>query len=367
VAEQVQTGLHFADYYLPTAIFANLRLPGADGWTMIRRLKANPETRHTPVFTVSPEEDHLPASVHGAAGHVVEPITASGLDIAFHQMERLRSIKDRTVLALAPDQERLARIVEAVGGGPIEIISAATATEAKAALDSHAVHAVVVHAAMGEIDQRRFIHAMQHPSLPVILFSDRVLNAFPHDGIRQYADRANISVVDTPDQLLLSLILCLHLMPEALNDDHRDRLRAMDARQSMMKDRKVLLVDDDMRTVFAVTNVLEDQGAEVLTGKTGKESLDKLDAFPDIDLILMDVMIAEVDGYRAIREIRNQDRYRTLPIIALTAKAMKGDRSKCISAGADDYLAKPVNLDKLKSMLKIWLDPQLAAPRTIGR
>jgi CheY-like chemotaxis protein len=199
-------------------------------------------------------------------------------------MERLRSIKDRTVLALAPDQERLARIVEAVGGGPIEIISAATAAEAKAALDSHAVHAVVVHAAMGEIDQRRFIHAMQHPPLPVILFSDRVLNAFPHDGIRQYADRANISVVDTPDQLLLSLILCLHLMPEALNDDHRDRLRAMDARQSMMKGRKVLLVDDDMRTVFAVTNVLEDQGAEVLTGKTGKESLDKLDAFPDIDL-----------------------------------------------------------------------------------
>jgi signal transduction histidine kinase/CheY-like chemotaxis protein/HAMP domain-containing protein len=367
VAEQVQTGLHFADYYLPTAIFANLRLPGADGWTMIRRLKANPETRHTPVFTVSPEEDHLAASVHGAAGHVVEPITASGLDTAFHRMERLRSIKDRTVLALAPDQERLARIVEAVGGGPIEMISAATAAEAKAALDSHAVHAVVVHAAMGEIDQRRFIHAMQHPSLPVILFSDRVLNAFPHDGIRQYADRANISVVDTPDQLLLSLILCLHLMPEALNDDHRDRLRAMDARQSMMKGRKVLLVDDDMRTVFAVTNVLEDQGAEVLTGKTGKESLDKLDAFPDIDLILMDVMIAEVDGYRAIREIRNQDRYRTLPIIALTAKAMKGDRSKCISAGADDYLAKPVNLDKLKSMLKIWLDPQLAAPRTIGR
>jgi CheY-like chemotaxis protein len=121
-----------------------------------------------------------------------------------------------------------------------------------------------------------------------------------------------------------------------------------------------------MRTVFAVSSVLEDQGAEVLTGKSGKESLDKLDGFPDIDLVLMDVMISEVDGYQAIREIRNRDRYRTLPIIALTAKAMQGDRAKCIEAGADDYLAKPVNLDKLTSMLRIWIDLQLADPERIG-
>jgi CheY-like chemotaxis protein len=117
-----------------------------------------------------------------------------------------------------------------------------------------------------------------------------------------------------------------------------------------------------MRTVFAISNVLEDHGAKVITGKTGKESLDKLDGFPDIDLVLMDVMIADVDGYQAIREIRSRDRYSILPIIALTAKAMRGDRAKCIEAGADDYLAKPVDLDKLTSMLKIWLDPRRIAP-----
>ncbi|MBC2711025.1 MAG: response regulator [Desulfosarcina sp.] len=160
--------------------------------------------------------------------------------------------------------------------------------------------------------------------------------------------------------------LSLHLPPEALDDAHRDRLRAMDNQQSGLKGRKVLLVDDDMRTVFAVSSVLEDQGAKVLTEKTGKESLDKLNGFPDIDLVLMDVMISEVDGYQAIREIRNRDRYRAIPIIVLTAKAMKGDRAKCIEAGADDYLAKPVNLDKLISMLKIWLDPQLVDPAHIG-
>lgn len=144
------------------------------------------------------------------------------------------------------------------------------------------------------------------------------------------------------------------------------RIRALDNRQSVLKGRKILLVDDDMRTVLAVSNVLEDHGAEVFTGNTGKESLDKLNGFPDIDLVLMDVMISEVEGYQAIREIRNRERYRTLPIIALTAKAMQGDRAKCIEAGADDCLAKPVNLDKLTYRLKIWLDPQLAAPEHIG-
>jgi len=173
-------------------------------------------------------------------------------------------------------------------------------------------------------------------------------------------------VIDTPGQLLLALVLSLHLLPEALDKAHRDQLLAMDNHQAGLKGRKVLLVDDDMRTVFAVSSVLEDQGAEVLTGKSGKESLDKLDGFPDIDLVLMDVMISEVDGYQAIREIRNRDRYRTLPIIALTAKAMQGDRAKCIEAGADDYLAKPVNLDKLTSMLRIWIDLQMADPERIG-
>lgn len=150
---------------------------------------------------------------------------------------------------------------------------------------------------------------------------------------------------------------------EAADAPPRERPPAMDNHRSVLKGRKVLLVDDDMRTVFAVSSVLEDQGVDVLAGKTGKESLDKLDAIPDIDLILMDVMISGVDGYGAIREIRSRDRYRTLPIIALTAKAMHGDRAKCIEAGADDYLAKPVDLDNLMAMLTLWLDPQSAAGR----
>jgi CheY-like chemotaxis protein len=184
--------------------------------------------------------------------------------------------------------------------------------------------------------------------------------------VGQYGQTVNLTVIDEPGQLLLALVSRLHLLPAALDEAHRDQLLALDNHQFGLKGRKVLLVDDDMRTVFAVSSVLEDLGADVLTGKSGKESLDKLDMFPDIDLVLMDVMISEVDGYQAIREIRNRDHYRTLPIIALTAKAMQGDRAKCIEAGADDYLAKPVNLDKLTSMLRIWMIEQPADPKRIG-
>lgn len=167
--------------------------------------------------------------------------------------------------------------------------------------------------------------------------------------------------IDTTDQLLLALVTDLSLPAASLDKASRQRLRIMDDDRNRLKGRSILLVDDDMRTVFAVSNALEGKGAEVYTGKTGKESLDKMDSFPDIDLILMDVMISEVDGYQAIQNIRNRDRYKTLPIIALTARAMQGDRAKCIQAGANDYLAKPVNLEKLTSMLKIWLEPQREA------
>jgi signal transduction histidine kinase/CheY-like chemotaxis protein len=360
VAEQFQTGLHFADYYLPDAIFTNLQLPGENGWAMVHRIKANPRNRHTPVFTLSPHENDFEAAVHGAAGHVIEPTTSSGLNAAFRRIDGLRSIQDRTVLALSPDPEGNARIADAVGGKPIHIISTATAAEAKTALNSSRVNAAIVDPLVGVAELQRFLTGMQHHRTPVFLFADNLPDAVSHAVVNQYAATVNLHVVDTPDQLLLSLVMRLHLPPVALSDGHRDRLRTLDSHRSAFEGRKILLVDDDMRTVFAVSNVLEDQGVEVFAGKTGKESLDKLDGFPDIDLVLMDVLIAEVDGYQAMREIRT--RYRTLPIIALTARAMKGDRARCIDAGADDYLAKPVNMDKLKSMLKIWLAPQPAGP-----
>jgi CheY-like chemotaxis protein len=215
------------------------------------------------------------------------------------------------------------------------------------------VDAVVIHPAITPDNARTIIDDLRQHPLPLFQYP-----APPRSRLQPDAGIMMPTRCETTDRLLLALCASLHLPADAFDDDQRKRLQAMDHGRNVLRGRKVLLVDDDMRTVFAVSNALEDQGTVVLTGKTGKESLDKLDGFPDIDLILMDVMIADVDGYGAIREIRRRDRYRQLPIIALTAKAMQGDRAKCIQAGADDYLAKPVNLDKLTSMLTIWLEPE---------
>ncbi|WP_372681802.1 response regulator [Desulfosarcina sp.] len=357
VAEQFQTGLHFADYYLPAAIFLNLGLTDAHGWTMVHRIKANPGSRHIPVFTFALPADDFHAAVHGAAGHVNDPVTPLQLEAAFQRIHHLQSTQDRTILVVAPDPDAAGQITDAVGGKTIHIMAAATAAEAKTALKTGVAHAVILHPALDAAEQHGFLTAMRNDPMPVFLYPGASLDIQPAGGVEPFSAVVNLEAIDAPDRLLQALVSRLHLLPDALEAPHRDRLLAADNRLSGLKGRKVLLVDDDMRTVFAVSNVLEDQGAEVFTGKSGKESLDKLDGFPDIDLVLMDVMIADVDGYQAIREIRRRDRFKALPIVALTAKAMQGDRSKCIAAGADDYLAKPVNLDKLTSMLKIWMAP----------
>jgi CheY-like chemotaxis protein len=362
VAERLQTGLHYADYYLPAAIFADLRLAGKNGWTMIRRIKTNPNSRHIPVFTLSPRDDAFTAALHGAAGHLVQPVTADALDAAFERIDSWRSTSERRVLVVDPDPNCCARIGNILGDRPVRCFAASEPATVEAILKAEAVHAIILSPAIPDHEWHPFLITLRHDPLPVILFSAVPAPDEVQAIVGRYGRALNLNPVDTPDHLLAALAAHLHLPRDAWDGIRRDRLLAFDNQRSVLKGRKVLLADDDMRTVFAVSSILEDQEAEVLAGKTGKESLDKLDGFPDIDLVLMDVMIAKVDGYQAIREIRRRGRYHALPIIVLTAKAMQGDRDRCIAAGADDYLAKPVNLDKLTSMLKIWLDPQRIPP-----
>lgn len=353
VVEQFSTGLHYADYYLPAAIFLNPEEPET-GWKMVSRLKANPKSRHIPVVAVSPHGDDFEAATRGAAGHLARPVIPADLETAFRRIEKIQSIRQHRILVAAPNRERAKRIVDTIDGFGFRAVAVTTAEDARAVLESDDVHAVILHPVMVTGGQHEFLAGLQKDPMPVFLYSGKPLKTNFSPAANPYAHLLNIQGIDMPDHLLTALVSRLHLPPEALNEDCRAHLAAMDNRINRLKGRKVLLVDDDMRTVFAVSNVLEDLGVRVVTGKTGKESLDKLSGFPDIDLILMDVMISGVDGYRAIRQIREEKRYTDLPIVALTAKAMRGDRAKCIRAGADDYLSKPVDPDKLTSMLKIW-------------
>jgi len=364
VAEQFPTGLHFADYHRPTAIFLNLELPGGNGWEMVARIKSNPASRHLPVFVMSAMGNVFKAACHGAADHIAEPIDSNSLEAPFEMIAALRSMKARTILVAAPDREQAAKIAETIEGPNTRAIAATTADDANAILESNAPHAVIVHPGMVASGQHEFLHRLEYTPTPVFQYSGSLLTKEAHPDAGPYANKLNIHGIDTPEQLLAAIVGSLHLPPDRLKKDQSDRLSSMDNCYNELKDRKVLLVDDDMRTVFAVSNILEDQGVKVITGKTGKESLDKLNGFPDIDLVLMDVMISGVDGYQAIREIRDKNRYANLTIIALTARAMRGDRAKCLQAGADDYLAKPVNLDKLTSMLKTWFELKRTACQT---
>jgi signal transduction histidine kinase/DNA-binding response OmpR family regulator len=358
VAEQFPTGLHFADYYQPSAIFINLKLPDGKGWEMVPRIKTNPKSRHRPVFTISAHKQARDAVAHGAAGEITTPISADDLESTYQAIQALQRRTNRQVLVVAPDPTTCKTITGVVSGPGIRTITASTAAEVRAVLADGHLDGVVLHPCITPEDTRWILGDLRQDPLPLLQYpAPPVPKTFQSDHPPD-ADAMMPYRCQTTEHLLLALCACLHITPEAFDDNQRHRLQAMDHDRNFLKGRTVLLVDDDMRTVFAVSNALEDLETVVLTGKTGKESLDKLDTFPEIDLILMDVMIADVDGYQAIRDIRRRNRYRQLPIIALTARAMQGDRAKCIRAGADDYLAKPVNLDKLTSMLKIWLEPR---------
>jgi tubulin-specific chaperone A len=360
VAEQFPTGLHFADHYLPTAVFVNVKLPAGDGWKMIGRIKANPRNRHIPVLALSAENDAFAAAIHKGAGCLPVPVARDHLQAAFALIGELTSKSERKILVAAPNREQAARIAAAVEGPKTRAVAATTSDDARDILASGSVQAVIIHPDMETAGQYEFLRGLENQPLPIFRYSGQPLPKTFSEDIGVSFDRLNIRTLNAPEQLPAALCAGLHLPLDEIGKDLIPPLHGDRDRFHVLKGRRVLLVDDDMRTVFAVSNALEDKGVEVVSGKTGKESLDKLSAFPEIDLVLMDVMIADVDGYAAIGKIRRQRRFQTLPIIALTARAMQGDRDKCIRAGADDYLAKPVNLDKLTSMLKIWLELQRA-------
>ena len=191
--------------------------------------------------------------------------------------------------------------------------------------------------------------------VPIIVYTGRDLTKEEKMTLDEYAEKVIIKGAKSPEKLLDETTLFLHRVEADLPEHQRQMLQMIHDKESILKDKEVLLADDDMRNVFAISNTLEEKGMKVLVAKNGKEALECLETKPDVDLVLMDIMMPEMDGYEAIREIRKKDNLKSLPIIALTAKAMKGDRSKCIEAGANDYLAKPVDTEKLFSMLRVWL------------
>ncbi len=359
VAGDGETGLHFADYYKPSGIILDIGLPGMDGWTVMSRLKDDPKTRHIPVHFISAIDKSIDAMKMGAVGYFTKPVSLERLDQAFKKIDRVISKPVKNLLIVEDDEMQQMICSELLGDSGVKVTVASTGREAGELLKMGDFDCMVLDIDLPDISGVELLSRIRKKEekfpIPVIVYTGKELTKKEKTTLNNYSESIIIKGEKSPAKLLDETTLFLHRVESDLPKEKKEMLRMIHEKESILGNKKILVVDDDMRNVFALTSLLEEKGMKVIVGKNGKQVLKRLEKDPDIDLVLMDIMMPEMNGYDAMKVIRKQEKYKKLPIIALTAKAMKGDRKKCIEAGASDYLAKPVNSDKLFSMLRVWL------------
>lgn len=358
-ASDGQSALRLADQYQPHAVILDIGLPLMDGWSVMERLKDNPRTRHIPVHFMSAADQVSEARRMGAIGYSLKPVSVTELADTFRRIEHFLDAPLRNLLVLGDDSQRISAIKELLGNeDEVEACYTATPEDALADLRRRDTDCVVVD--LEHPQAVRFLESLRGADnlqrIPVILYADRPLSTAEEAALGPLEDELTVKTVSSPERLLDETTLFLHQVEARLPEDKRRMLHRVHDKESILNGKTVLLVDDDSRNTFALTAALEERNLSVLTADNGREALELLDRHhQEIDLVLMDIMMPEMDGYEAIRRIRAQSMFRQLPVIALTAKAMRSDKGRCIEAGANDYLSKPVNLDKLLSMMRVWL------------
>ncbi len=359
VAEDGNIGLQLAEQYKPNAIILDVGLPTIDGWTVMERLKENPDTRHIPVHFMSAANHSMDAKKMGAIGYLLKPVTMEQLGEAFKTIEQFMTRTVKNLLVVVDIESHQQKILELVGGEDIQSKLALTMAAAFQHLQTVTFDCIILDMDIEQGSGSKLLEQMRtEPDLckmPVIVYADRDLTPSEEALLLQCADSLLIKSVKSVERLLDEASLFLHQVEAKLPSDKRNMLRMVHDKETILKHKKVLIVDDDVRNTYALASILEDKEMEIVCGNNGKEGLLTLETHNDIAIVLMDIMMPGMDGYEAMRKIRKQPRHRQLPIIALTAKAMKGDKVKCIEAGANDYLSKPVDTDKLLSLMRVWL------------
>ncbi len=359
VAEDGEKGLHFADYFQPSAIILDIGLPGIDGWTVMERLKKDPKLRHIPVHFMSAADNSMDAMRMGAIGYLTKPVTMEKIEASLAKIETIIANPMSRLLVVEDDDIQRQSIIELIGDSDVTTTAVATGAEAYRELELGGYDCMILDLGLSDMSGFELLEQIQRNDsldrVPVIVYTGRDLSQEEEKQLGKYAESIIIKGAKSPERLLDESALFLHRVEADLPEEQRQMLKQVHNKEAVLSDRTILLVDDDMRNVFALSSVLEEVGIVVIVARDGVECLEKLKEHDDVEAILMDIMMPRMDGYDAMRAIRKEQKYKKLPIIALTAKAMKGDRSKCIEAGASDYLAKPVNPDKLISMLRVWL------------
>ena len=359
VAHGADEGFGLAVEFIPDAILLDMRLPDHSGLTVLQRLKASAPTRHIPVHVIS-VEDRVEAAMHmGAVGYAVKPTTREELKNVFARLEAKLTQKVKRVLLVEDDDLQRDSIARLIGDDDIEITAVGFAQEALDLLRSNIYDCMIIDLKLPDMLGGDLLKRMSTEDIcsfpPVIVYTGRNLTRDEEAELRKYSRSIIIKGARSPERLLDEVTLFLHKVESQLSHERQTMLQTARSRDKVFEGRKILLVDDDVRNIFALTSALEHKGAVVVIGRNGREAIERLNEAEDIDLVLMDVMMPEMDGYEATIEIRKNPRWRKLPIIAVTAKAMKDDQERCLQAGTNDYLAKPIDLDRLFSLIRVWL------------
>ncbi len=364
VAHSAEDGLALAVQYQPGAILLDVGLPDQSGLSLLDRLKRDVRTRHIPVHVVSASDYSETALALGAIGYMLKPVKREQLIEAFNSLELKLSQSMRQVLIVEDNEVQLESLQQLLGTAEVETVGVRTAAGCLEELHRRTFDCMVLDLSLPDASGFALLETLSQEDRysfpPVIVYTGRELTTDEEQQLRRYSKSIIIKGAKSPERLLDEVTLFLHQVVTELPLQHQEMIRKSHSRDAMLEGRRILIVEDDVRNVFALTSVLESNGVQVVIARNGRESLERLeqhqaDPAQQIDLVLMDLMMPEMDGLTAIREIRRRSEWKKLPIIALTAKAMKSDQEQCLGAGANDYLSKPLDIEKLLSLVRVWM------------
>jgi signal transduction histidine kinase/DNA-binding response OmpR family regulator len=359
VALTAADGLELAARQAPDAILLDMRLPDRSGLSVLQQLKDSPGTRHIPVHVVSSMDNGGEALHLGAIGYALKPTSREQLEQVFRKLQQKSAQEIKRVLLVEDDERQRDSVVQLIADADVEIAAVGSGEEALEQLRTGIFDCMIIDLKLPDMQGKELLERMSAEELcsfpPVIVYTGRNLTRDEEAELLKYSRSIIIKGARSPERLLDEVTLFLHKVESKLSSERQHMLKTVRGRDRVFEGRTILLVDDDVRNVFALTSALEQRGARVEVGRNGFEALARLDEVPGIDLVLMDVMMPMMDGLEATRRIRKDPRFGRLPVIAITAKAMKDDQEQCLAAGANDYLAKPIDLARLYSLLRVWM------------
>lgn len=361
VTDSPEEAIELAKRFHPMAVLLDVKLKGQNGLFVLDRLKQDPMTRHIPIHVISAEDFSRLAIQMGAIGHMMKPVGQNQLAEVFEKVDAKAKQRKHKVLIVEDNKIQSSAIQTLIEDKSLETVAAHTGRAAIELLSQHKFDCMIMDLNLPDmsgfdlIDKMNDMNDDKNIQPAIIVYTGQSLTREQEHELNRHSRSVIIKSARSPERLLDEVTLYLHRFESDLDKGKQDILQNLRHREKTFENRVVMVVDDDMRNTFALTAALEQKGAKVIIAKNGQESLDKLTQEKGIDIVLMDIMMPIMDGYEAIRTIRSNPLHKKLPIIALTAKAMKDDHQLCLEAGANDYLAKPIDLDKLMSLVKIWL------------